>query len=227
MRTVRVWSAAAVVLAAWSSTAGGEVVTRNTIGRGWFNDVGDHTANNGNYFVGNRASASVPRQFRNFFVVDLSGVTAPIVSARMLLWNPLGGFASPQGTEVFRLFDVSTPIAELTADQVGRPEIYADLGSGSIMGTYTATAESNGTVVSVDFDVLGLASLNAARGGLWVAGGAITTINGAVGRTDEFLFGGTLGRPDDGQTRLEFTVPGPGAGVLVIAGMVAQVRRRR
>ena len=203
-----------VVVGMAASAAEAQVITRNTSDRGWYGVLGLHDSVNKNYNVGNFTADRYP--LRNFFVVNLSGVTDTILSARLLLQNPSDGFLSPEGTETYSLFDSTTPIAELSASQSNRTDIFADLGSGAVFGTIVATSALNGSNVSISLNAAGLASLNAARGGLWSVGGAITTINGAPGQSREYLFGFTNdASAADGLTRLELTIPSPtAAGVL-------------
>ncbi len=222
-----------VVVGMAVSAAQAQVITRNMRARGVYTFGGFHNSGNNNYISGNSNDPATTT--RNFFVVDLNGVTETIQSARLLLRNPIvgvefnNGFSSPQGTETYSLFDSTTPIAQLAASQTNRLDIYTDLGTGTIFGAIVATSALNGTDVSISLNAAGLASLNAARGGLWSVGGAITTINGGTGQTNEYLFGFSGGpSPADGQTRLELTIPSPtAAGVLGLAGVLALGRRRR
>ncbi len=223
---------AMTVFAGLGLTAVGQTSTRNTLDRGWYSAQGEHDSFLKIYAVGNAVGSTI---LRNWFVVDLTGVTQPVVSARLLLRNPSeaveggDGFSSGQASETYALFDVSTPITDLRATQTIRTDIFADLGSGASFGSFVATAGSNGTDVSISLNSAGLASLNAARGGLWAVGGAITTINSPAGSSDELLFNfSSNAGAGDGKTRLELTVPTPGtAGLLGMAGVLAAGRRRR
>ena len=46
----------------------------------------------------------------NFYVFDLTGINQPVLGATLKLHNPSTGYGSPDPTENYSLFDVSTPI---------------------------------------------------------------------------------------------------------------------
>jgi hypothetical protein len=102
--------------------------------------TGNHQPETHNYFVGDRFG--VGRDFRNFFVFDLAGVTQPIASAKLALFVPIlpePGYESPDPSENYELHDVVTPFATLL-DGTGGVAAHADLGSGVVYGSRTMTA---------------------------------------------------------------------------------------
>lgn len=223
------------------SVAGGaaaDTITRNTIDRGWFDSTGRHNGAITNYIAGFNSFLGTPQTYRNFFVIDLTTVTEPVLGARLILRNPLAdesepgapaGFASPQGQETFTLFDVSTPVPVLQTSQVGQTGVFADLGSGVIFGTVDVDATVNGTDVAIVFTEEGVAALNAARGGLFALGGALTTLDPENTTQREHLFAGT-NWPDaagDGRTYVELKIPTPGTAAMMLGLAALAARRRR
>jgi hypothetical protein len=199
----------------------------NAIDSGWYNQTGTHVAQNDNYLAGEFSAA----ELRNFIVFDLTAVVNDIVSASLLLYNPdnalpaLRGYVSPDPTETYQLYDVSTPIATLSLSNVGATgiAIFDDLGSGTVLGQQTVSAADNGAVVSIVLNADGIAALNAARGGQFAIGGALTTL-GSPG--DEFVFGFAelIDNPEVKQLQLT-SVPEP--ATVALLGLAATFAMRR
>src|SRR6188474_865495 len=67
--------------------------------RGWYDNTGFHNPSNPNYVVGGDSFG----HYHNFFVFDLSGVTQPIASAKLMLFVPSAlagpGYNSPDESE--------------------------------------------------------------------------------------------------------------------------------
>jgi hypothetical protein len=189
---------------------------------GWYDDGDFHNPDNGNYIAG-LCCFGEGDQHRDFFVFDLSGVATPIAAARLRLFNPEAGFGSPDASETYTVFDVTTSIASLTD---GTATAFADLGSGVVYGSLVMTALDNGTLVEIVFNAAGVAAINGALGGLFAVGGAVTTIDANLDLDDEFVFGYT----DIEDTRvldLE-PVPEPGTLLLLGSGLAAlRLRKRR
>jgi hypothetical protein len=101
------------------------------------------------------------------------GVSA--TSAVIRLFNPLtpfAGYISPNPSELFRLYDVSTGLRDLMADQSDATDIFADLGSGLVFGSATVSAADDGFYVEIALTAEGLDSLSRAVGS-WGVGGAL------------------------------------------------------
>ena len=64
----------------------------------------------GNVLVGK--SGTLPPT-RNYFIFDLAEVGEPIYSAQLVVEIPFGGFRSPQDSEAFALYDVTSNLAIL------------------------------------------------------------------------------------------------------------------
>jgi uncharacterized delta-60 repeat protein len=152
---------------------------------GWYDGSGLHAASNTNYAVGNGAPGG---DIHNFFVFNLATINDGIVSAQLRLLNPSGGYLSPDSTETFAVFDVSTPISQLVAGGTGLTAVFNDLGTGTQFGSRTVSAADNDQTVAVDLNAAAIAALNEARGGQVALGGALTTLSGTA---LQYLFGFT------------------------------------
>jgi VCBS repeat-containing protein len=128
-------------------------------------------------------------EHRNFFVFDLTGVSDPVRAATLRVYNPPSGFESPDPSETWVLYDVTTDISALLSGAGGIPA-YDDLGSGASYGDVDVTVADNDTVVEVDLNPAGIAAINAALGGDFAIGGALSTISGS---SDQYVFGGSGG----------------------------------
>ena len=165
----------------------GNTLTLNWIDSGWWDSTGFHDSTNPNYLAGLAEGV----QYRNFTVFDLSAVSQPISAATLNLFNP--EYVSPDPTETYTLFDVSTPISMLTTSSSGRTDIFNDLGTGTSYGFQTVSNSDDGQIVSVPLNAAGLSALNDAEGGLAALGGALTTISGP---SDQVVFAYS-GNPTD------------------------------
>lgn len=205
------------VVAITASTQAGVVII-NTTDRGWYDDTGFHDPENDNYIVGNFGDFT----WRNWFVFDLSTIDVQIVALQLRALNPVDGFFSGDAVETYVNYDVTTNLTDLV-DGLGGLPAYDDLGSGTVYSSYEASESDNETIIVIDLNAAAVSDANAAAGGLWGIGGAITTLNGG----DEFLFGFT-GGGNDADTQLVVTlIPAPGVlALLGLAGLVGPTRRR-
>jgi len=218
--------------------AGQATAAINTTDRGWYDSTGFHDPNNAIYISGGLDNEETdPVLFRSFFYFNLSGVTGTFSSATFEAFNPVDGYQSPDATETLRLFDVSTPLADLLSGGVNKVNAYNDLGSGTEFGFATVSAANNSSIVSFNLNPAGLAAVNAAvaGNGVFVIGGALEAFSN--GNTDEYVFGFSgFNDPADGDTRLILEpdpgqVPEPGslallAGLSLLIG-VRHIRLRR
>lgn len=159
-----------------------ETQSYNVADSGWYNTAGFHGPTNTNYFVGQEFGIG----YRDWFVFDVPMVAGPITSAQVELFNPSTGYFSPDGSETYTLFDVTTSIPTLRAGGSGLTGIYNDLGTGVSYGSVTVTSASNGTLVVITLNAAGLSAVAANQGGQLALGGAITTISGTA---NQYLFG--------------------------------------
>lgn len=136
------------------------------------------------YYTGNP-----PGELRNFFTFNLTGLAGKITAAKLRAFNPASGFSSPQGTETYTLFDVSTPLTPLITLTAGTAA-FNDLGTGSQLGSVSVSASANGTVVEVNLNAAGITYLNSVNGTIAI-GGALTTL--VSGAQSERLFNSASG----------------------------------
>ncbi len=165
---------------------GAESVVLDYVDSGWWDGTGFHDEFNDNYIAGLLSGA----EYRDYVVFDLAGLSGSVLDASLNLFNPV--YVSPDPSETFTLFDVSTPISELTATGFGQTGIFDDLGTGVVLGSREVSSADDGSVVSIPLNAAGRQAISAAGGGLVALGGAITSLSA----DDEFIFGGS-GDPRD------------------------------
>jgi hypothetical protein len=230
---------AAIALAAlWLSAAPAAAGTitldfnlKGSFSQGGLNN-GAFGAAPGNVLTGHSTSGDS----RSYFVFDLSGITDPIVSATLSVGNPFRGYFSSDPTETWTVFDYTGAIGELQNQSTHDTGVYADLGDGNSYGSRTVSNADNpdcsggctiNSYAPVDVALGGaafVADINAARGGLFALGSALTSTAG--NGSTQFLFGFT-GNNIPAQLVLETgAVPEPSSLAILLAGL-ALVRCRR
>ncbi len=134
--------------------------------RGWFRDDGLHNVSNKNTITGqDGAGTSV---FNSFFVFN-TGTLAGSVATSVDLRLELEEYFGPDASETFDVYDVSTTAAALaTNHSIGSATglgIYADLGSGSVYATKSASSGDVGSILTVSLSSQAVSDLNTAIGG--------------------------------------------------------------
>ena len=135
---------------------------------GWYDsstiDLGSHSASNTNYIVGqNEGTPTDGSVFHDFFVFDISGLSSGITTATFTVqtWTVDTSFDNANQV-TYSLYDVSTPISTLEADQTGQLGIWQDLASGNLYGQYNFSNSDSNSYVRIGLDGAALADLNAA-----------------------------------------------------------------
>jgi len=129
------------------------------------------------FLVAADADYEVPSPFgANVFVFDVSAVADPIVSASLVVVNPPGGFASPQGRETWAVFAVTDV------------EGYRDAGAGALLGSIEVNEESPPSL-EVPLAAPILRVLERTDGPVALSG-QLTTVKKSPS-ADEYLFAGT------------------------------------
>ena len=201
------------------------LITMNVFDSGWYDSTGLHDATNKNYIAG----FASPNNYNDYFVFDLSSVQAQILTAEITLYMPTtnsdggDGYAGPPS--VFSLYSVNAPVSAVMQNQSGLAGqvIYADLGSGTVLGSTGVSTADNGKLLTINLNSDGLALLNSGLGGQVVFGGSLAL----VGSGDNYTFGWT-GDLSSRQITVA-TVPEPVMFIQVGVGMTAlliHARRR-
>lgn len=119
----------------------------------WVTQVGtvaDRTSNN-NAYTGDIGGTG----YRSYISYDVPASTTPFTSAVIRVYTE----TVSSGPNDLTVYDVTTDIATATGT-----DLYADFGSGTILGAITGLNTSNATV-DITLNADGLAAVNAARGG--------------------------------------------------------------
>ena len=206
-------------------------ITIDAFDRGWYEDDGFHSAGIKNTWTG--YTHLVPEDdfklFNSFFSFDLAALSGTVTSGTLRL--ELEGYYSPDSSEAFTVFDVTTDVNTLIQSCPGLLQdpfdpcyrIYGDLQSGATYGTGVASVSDIGTVIDITLSPAALADINAASGGLFAIGVHLTEISSGLG--DEGFEG--LQWSSDSEPRihqLELTVvPIPPALWLFISGLIGLI----
>ncbi len=217
---------------ALTQTSDSAVLNLPEVNSGWYRSDGFRSTTH-NYIVG-RVSG---REYHNYLIYDLSGVSGVITSASISLENPVAppqtgdGYFSPDSTETYTLFDVVRPVSALLTGS-GSFANFADLGSGDVYGSVVTSAADNGGIVTVNLNATALAALNSATG-LFAFGGALTSLGLS---SSEYVFGWTHEIPPPNtvltlttsSARPSTPVPEPSlalGGFVLLLGMASRRKR--
>ena len=103
-----------------ASASAGTLVPASDVG--WYNSQGDHIAIAKGFMTG-YAGGWDGLSYRSYFTFNLAGITQPISSASLQIYSDAYGYDSPDASEKFVLFDVSTSTTTLKWGQTGATAI--------------------------------------------------------------------------------------------------------
>jgi hypothetical protein len=175
----------AVVILALSGAREGlaGTVALKTTGQGWINNGGDNgNSPTNNYLAGNCGSRDCGAgEFRDFFQFDIPILSAPVISAELLL-----------DTGHTRL--AQSPSLNYQLTSLPGAFGFDDLGTGTVYATRTYTSLDASQVESIELNAAALGDIVAAAGGTFGVGGRVisaTTFGPTVPSQDIFgLTGG-------------------------------------
>ncbi len=153
----------------------GGAFTLNATDSGWYFQTGYHDNTNNNYIVGDCTTCGRSGSYNDYFIFDLSNITAPITSAVLDIGNGNGYVAGVLST--YSLFDVSAAVSSIDVarndgDATGLA-IFNDFQSGTLFGTRSITSVVQNSQVPTTLNAAAIAALNTARGQRWVIGGTL------------------------------------------------------
>ena len=154
----------------------------NSADRGWYDESGNHSAANLNYFVGDDGADL----YRDFFVFNLPVLSSQVVDAELLVNSYIN--VGPAGVETYQLYDVTNSITVLTNNATGATNVYADLGSGVVYGGRNVYVSESGMIASIPLNGSFVTAAQANSSGRIALGGALTSLNPAPTLEDLFCY---------------------------------------
>lgn len=202
----------------------------NASSRGLYSETGFHESVFDAYYAGWDF-----QEFRSFFVFDIEPLTETATGATITLWNPSAAYIGLDPSETFALWNVSTDVADLVANQEDAIAIFDDLGSGTQFGSIEISAADDGSYIVITLNAAAVSAINSlvGAGGAIAFGGSVTTLSETA---SEGVFDATYTQlpeqPNTGPTAARLTinpVPEPTTTALIAAsvGVCLFFRRRR
>ncbi len=149
--------------------------TIDATAQGWVNNAGQHNVDN--YIVGDCAMCTTQANYHNFFSFDLTGITGPINSATISIFNPVSGSAGPaknyllhnaNGIDQGSLLNGGTSAQNL-AD-------YNAIELAQVYGTTVVTTANNNSFITVTLNNFARAALQALEGQTFTVGGTANNV---------------------------------------------------
>jgi len=208
-----------------ASTASADTITLSALDAGRYTNAGDHDPNSTSINIQTFLGSASGNEWRNWFVFDLSSVVGTIQLASLqletsVIFRQVEFLDPPIEPITYTLFDVSTPISNLTGGGTGKTTTFADLGTGVALGSRQLTEADANQVESVSLNAAGLSLIQQSLGSQFAIGGASTNFMPDRMRLLAFT---------EGPRQLILEVPEPSSlllGAVGIAG-VSWFRRRR
>jgi hypothetical protein len=233
MSNLRIHSVGAALFCCFTVSAWADTLTVDTVDRGYYYNSDFHDTTNKNYLTGQINFDTSATGFHSFFAFDaLSGLTGPIVSATLNLYNPVAGYSSTQATELLNISGFSGNVATLVGGGTVAGE-YSALASGTVFGSQSVSSANDGSFITFTLNADAIAFLNANSGSAFAFGGYLGGLNNSDTR---FVFGGSSSvSAADGNTTLTIVtasaapsaVPEPKTTGLAVIGLLALLMRYR
>lgn len=191
---------------------------------GWYKQNGEHRRNL-NTFTGQTVESNPesPTILNSYFAFDLKGRSGPVASA--VLRIELEQYYGTDPFEMFTIYDVSTPISNLTADRSTvsnyDPDIFNDLQTGNIYGASSAAASDVGTIFEIPLSSQAVSDINNISNNLFAVGIHINDLTSGLGTFSAEGLRWTSGLPGEQMTHelILMPVPIPASLPLFISGI--------
>ncbi len=178
------------ILLGLAISASAATIVVNTNDRGYYYNYDFNDTTNKNYLTGQINNGAAAIGFHSFFEFNgLTGLSGPIVSATLSLFNPAGGYSSTQASELLTITGFSGSIATLDGGGTVAGE-YSALASGPTYGTQSVNAATDGAFVNITLNAAAIAFLNSSSSNPFAFGGDLAGIPPADVST-RFEFGGS------------------------------------
>jgi hypothetical protein len=191
----------ALILMLSASAALAGTITVDTTDRGYYYnyDFSDNT--NKNYITGQLNVGSTVG-FHSFFTFGpLSGLSGPIVSATLSLFNPVAGYSSSQSSETLVIDGFTGNVTTLDAGGTVSGE-YNALAAGATFASQSVNAATDGAFINIALNSNAIAFLNANSGSTFAFGGYLSGIP-VSDTSSRYVFGGSaFVVSNDGNTQL-------------------------
>jgi hypothetical protein len=206
-----------------------DIITLNTSDRGIYRDDGFHIPWYNLYAAGRFFGDTI----NHFLLFDLSSITQPVISAELRLVNN-NSYDSPDPFETYTVFEVTSPLTDVLNAWGDTVATFNDLGSGTVYGSVNVPSNNAIVTVSLFLNSAGLEALNASLGGLFIVGGAVTSLDSPEARYEGLFSLSNHKTAMDGATQIVLTtIPEPGTicllamGALALSAWQTHIRRRR